>query len=206
MWQNTYENWVPDPTDDLPTLTVATSPNFASDNIVFAGIQDAVVHSYDRCDSWDAAGLAVPPPVVTALALSPNFVNDHMLLAGTYEDGIFRSEDGGGAGANFGLLDLNVMALVVSPDFANDTTAFAGTTRACLRARTVGWRGALRQFIVWAVTQFCGRQHVVCRYRGTWAAAVNGLETVMGSSWRGTDRRPSELDSALGRCDIANRQ
>ena len=36
-----------------------------------------------------------PAPLVTCLALSPGFAGDGCALAGTFEDGVFRSTDGG---------------------------------------------------------------------------------------------------------------
>jgi hypothetical protein len=67
---------------------------------------------------------------VVALVVSPNFSEDGILFAGTAENGVFVSSDGGAnwSAWNFGLLDLNVLCLAISPNFVEDETLFAGTT------------------------------------------------------------------------------
>jgi photosystem II stability/assembly factor-like uncharacterized protein len=131
-------------TSPLPTAAVAASPAYVSDHYLFAGVQGAVVRSFDRGQTWQAAQLASPPPVVTALVVSPDFEQDGVVFAGTAEDGVFRSKDRGSRwGAwNFGLLDLNTICLVLSPAFGRDRTIFVGTESGIFRSTNGGraWR------------------------------------------------------------------
>jgi photosystem II stability/assembly factor-like uncharacterized protein len=111
------------------TFSVATSPDYAEDHSLFAGVPGGVLRSGDSGSSWHVAGLGSPPPSVISLVISPNFAEDGALFAGTMEDGVFCSTDRGlyWSSWNFGLLDLNVICLAVSPGFAEDETVFAGT-------------------------------------------------------------------------------
>jgi photosystem II stability/assembly factor-like uncharacterized protein len=67
-----------------------------------------------------------------------------LVFAGSEEDGVLRSEDGGASwtGANAGLTDLTVAALALSPRFEADHLAFAGTVSGLFRSRNGGraWR------------------------------------------------------------------
>ncbi len=127
-----------------PTMAVTLSPDYASDQAIFAGVAGAVLRSINAGESWYIGVLAAPPPIVTCLVLSPLHGEDAVLLAGTLEDGIFRSTDRGQtwAAANFGLLDLKVLSLAISPDFAHDETLFAGTESGLFRSTNGGraWR------------------------------------------------------------------
>jgi photosystem II stability/assembly factor-like uncharacterized protein len=88
--------------------------------------------------------LPTPPPTVSDIVVSPNFAYDSVVLAGTMEDGVFRSADGGRTWSrwNFGLLDLNVICLAISPNFAEDDTLYAGTESGIFRSANGGraWR------------------------------------------------------------------
>jgi photosystem II stability/assembly factor-like uncharacterized protein len=85
-----------------------------------------------------------PPPVVSSLVISPNYAEDGVVLAGTVEDGVFRSSDGGRRWKpwNFGLLDLNVLCLAISPGFKEDETLLAGVDSGLFRSTNGGraWR------------------------------------------------------------------
>ncbi len=67
-----------------------------------------------------------------------------LVFAGSEEDGVLRSGDGGVSwtGANAGLTDLTVAALALSPRFDADHLAFAGTVSGLFRSRNGGraWR------------------------------------------------------------------
>jgi photosystem II stability/assembly factor-like uncharacterized protein len=61
--------------------------------------------------------------------MSPTFAEDGFVAAGTADDGVFISNDGGEhwTAWNFGLIDLHIFALAISPDFATDRALIAGT-------------------------------------------------------------------------------
>ena len=127
-WLNAYESFVTGQV--LATASVALSPDYARDHVVFAGVLGGVVRSTDGGQSWRSAIFPPPAPLVVALVVSPNFGEDGILFAGTAENGVFVSSDSGAnwSAWNFGLLDLNVLCLAISPNFIEDETVFAGTT------------------------------------------------------------------------------
>ena len=128
----------------LATSSVALSPDYWHDHIVFAGVHGGVVRSNDGGHTWRSAVFPPPAPVVVTLAVSPNFDEDDTLYAGTAEDGVFISVDGGATWAawNFGLLDMNILCLAISPNFATDETLLAGTTTGLFVSTNSGraWR------------------------------------------------------------------
>jgi photosystem II stability/assembly factor-like uncharacterized protein len=129
----------------LPTMVLALAPEEDDRQAgIFAGVPGGVLSSLDGGETWVAAQLPEPPPVVSCLAISPCFAQDGVLLAGTVEDGVFRSADRGRSWSrwNFGLLDLNVLALAISPGYAEDETLFAGTETGIFRSTNGGraWR------------------------------------------------------------------
>jgi photosystem II stability/assembly factor-like uncharacterized protein len=102
--------------------------------LVFAGNPQGLFRSTDAGASWRQV---LREGNVLALAVAPGSGDELTLLAGTEQDGILRSEDGGDTwlSANPGLLDLTVLALAVSPAFPSDRTAFAATTSGIYRTR-----------------------------------------------------------------------
>jgi photosystem II stability/assembly factor-like uncharacterized protein len=120
----------------MATSAVAISPDFASDQTVFAGSAGGILRSFDGGANWQVAMLPTPPPLPLSIAVSPDFARDGVLLTGTMEDGTFRSADRGRRWArwNFGLLDLNVLTLAISPQFAADETILAGTETGVFRS------------------------------------------------------------------------
>lgn len=141
-WRSAYDSL--DLSEPLAATAVALSPDFESNQTVFAGAPGGVLHSVDGGQTWYVAPLPSPPPTVSTLVVSPNFSHDGVLLAGTVDAGVFRSADRGTRWAawNFGLLDLNVIAMAISPDFANDETLYVGTDSGIFRSTNGGraWR------------------------------------------------------------------
>jgi photosystem II stability/assembly factor-like uncharacterized protein len=129
--------------EPLPITSLAISPQFEQQGKVFAGAPGGIFHSTGG-QTFRAVVMASPAPTVSALAVSPNYSKDETLIAGTMEDGVFVSHEGGERWVawNFGLLDLNVMCLGISPDFATDETLFAGTESGIFRSTNGGraWR------------------------------------------------------------------
>jgi photosystem II stability/assembly factor-like uncharacterized protein len=130
--------------EPLPVTTVATSPAFAHDGTVLAGVPGGLFHSTDGGMNWKALIFPNPPPTVSSLTFSPNFEQDETVFAGTMEDGVFISRNGGEnwVAWNFGLLDLNVMSLAISPNFSTDETIYAGAESGIFRSTNGGraWR------------------------------------------------------------------
>ena len=130
--------------DPLPVFSLALSPAYDRDGLLFAGTKGGILWSSPHGREWRIALLPSPPPSVSALAVSPNFPNDGTLFAGTMEDGVFVSQNAGSQWVtwNFGLLDLNVLVLAISPDFSDDETLYAGTETGLFRSTNGGraWR------------------------------------------------------------------
>ncbi len=125
-WELAYKNLGAG--EALPTAAVAIAPDFEHEAAVFAGLNGAILYSYDGGSIWRQSRLPAPPPAISALAISPNYAQDGTVFAGTGEDGVLVSTDRGKSWAawNFGLLDLSVFCLALSPDFAADETVYAG--------------------------------------------------------------------------------
>lgn len=129
-WQRlnpAFPGTVPESVSSVTIALVTEGP--AVKPVVFAGSTGAVWRSLDDGDSWSSSALPEPTPVVSVLAASPAFARDRVLYAGTEEDGVLRSGDGGATWEswNFGLFDRHVFALAVSPDHETDGIVFAGT-------------------------------------------------------------------------------
>jgi photosystem II stability/assembly factor-like uncharacterized protein len=109
---------------------LALSPDYATDRIIFAGVQDwvggSIFKSTDGGASWSATGLTGHG--FSALALSPGYASDQTLFAGTGNGGVFKSTDGGASwsAVNTGLTTLSISTLALSPGYATDHTLFAG--------------------------------------------------------------------------------
>ena len=137
-WELAYKNLKAG--ESLPTTAVALAPDFEHEPAVFAGLNGAILCSYDEGVSWRRSQLPAPPPAVSALAASPDYAQDGVVFAGTNEDGVLVSSDRGKnwAAWNFGLLDLNILCLVLSPDFAADETVYAGAESGLFRSMNGG--------------------------------------------------------------------
>lgn len=105
---------------------MAISPNFTSDQTLFAGTNAGIYKSTDGGASWSAVNNGLPATFIYSLTISPDFASDHTVFAGT-PSGIFKSTDGGASwsGVNNGLANASVVSIVISPDFAADKTVFA---------------------------------------------------------------------------------
>lgn len=102
-----WERVLPAPEEEaIPVLAVT----LISEQRLLAGIAGAIAYSDSRGDDWTFARLPQPSPVVSCFASDPT---DSVVLAGTFEDGILSSHDGGVSWhtSNFGLLDASILEL-----------------------------------------------------------------------------------------------
>lgn len=84
----------------LPVNAVAISPNFESDQTIFAGLlapgqTGGLYRSTDGGQSWQAAMNGLRDVWVEDLFISPNFSQDELIFARTTYAGLHQSSDGG---------------------------------------------------------------------------------------------------------------
>ena len=126
--------------EPLPTTSVVLAPDFEQDHTIFAGLNGAILCSYDGGATWQRGRLPSPLPAVSAMCISPSYTEDGSAFAGTSEDGLLISRDRGRSWVtwNFGLLDLNILCIAISSEFAVDETIFAGTGSGLFRSTNGG--------------------------------------------------------------------
>jgi len=100
-WQSLAKGLPPEAKDVTWVKAIAPSPDFATDQTLFVGLDQGIYRSTNGGESWQVAWEGVPadsdgtPPSILALALSPNFGQDQTLIAATVEHGLYQSSDGG---------------------------------------------------------------------------------------------------------------
>jgi photosystem II stability/assembly factor-like uncharacterized protein len=109
--------------------TMAISPNYIEDGVVFVGTaEDGVFRSANRGSQWARWNFGLLDLTAYCIGISPNYAADETLYVGV-ESGIFRSTNGGRAWRE---VDLPigydpVLSLALSPSFVDDGVIFAGT-------------------------------------------------------------------------------
>jgi hypothetical protein len=129
--------------EQIATTAVAISPSFEHDRTVFTAIPGGIGRSQDAGETWTFVQLPLPAPLVTSIQVSPDFAHDRFILAGTAQDGMLISNDGGETWAawNSGLFDLNVFTVAFSPNSPNivrDHHVFAGTSTGLFQSINAG--------------------------------------------------------------------
>jgi len=132
-------------TEPVAITSVLSVPQPAQPPLLIAGIVGGFLRSQDSGQTWQVISSGSPPPVITALAAS----GGGNLFAGSADDGIFVSQDGGNKWVrwNFGLLDWHIFSIAVLPP-TNDGTGggqdvlLAGTESGIFRSTNNGraWR------------------------------------------------------------------
>lgn len=112
---------------------VRVSPDYAVDGAIFVGVYDpqgsgGVYRSTGDGHAWTLLTGSVAR-AVTDYDISPDYPNDPTMFVVDYNDGIFRSDNGGGSWTH--LIDPTFspdFRVVLSPRFAADGTLFAAAT------------------------------------------------------------------------------
>jgi len=119
--------WLASPPPMVSTLAI--SPNFIEDGVVFIGTaEDGVFRSADRGGHWARWNFGLLDLTAYCIGVSPDYAADETLYIGV-ESGIFFSANGGRAWREIDLpigFDA-VLSLALSPGFAEDSVIFAGT-------------------------------------------------------------------------------
>ena len=112
---------------DKQIRSLALSPTFANDGIIFSGTSAGLFYSNDSGVKWEKVTEGLTISTIRTISVSPNFMNDATVFAGTNNTGIFKSVNAGETWmqANSGLDNLKIWMIDISPDFANDQTVFA---------------------------------------------------------------------------------
>jgi photosystem II stability/assembly factor-like uncharacterized protein len=112
-----------------PVTAIAIAPNGA----MLAGVPGGFGLSHDDGVTWSFVALPDPIAVITCLAISSD---NQLVLAGSEQDGVFRSVDGGASWTawNFGLLDAGILSLAIS----ENESIYAGTTTGLFVSRNHG--------------------------------------------------------------------
>lgn len=122
--------------------TLAVSPDFAADQMVWAGVRSYLFDSDDAGAHWNAT---TPPVLVTDTfppdylipAFSPDFTEDRTMFAGT-DSGQFLRWVVGEPLEKIAQLDAEILALAVSPGLADDGTILAAISEGVARSTDAG--------------------------------------------------------------------
>jgi photosystem II stability/assembly factor-like uncharacterized protein len=114
---------------------LSTTAIASSDSLVFAGVLGGILRSDDSGAAWQAFQLPEPASMVGSLLLTSDFPQTRTVLAGTTEDGIYRSDDGGltWLPSNIGLYDRHVLCLAQAGE-----SVLAGTETGLYRSHNQG--------------------------------------------------------------------
>jgi hypothetical protein len=136
-------HWPPGPAEPVPIPAVCCVTQPKGGLLVLAGYNGGLLRSTDSGLTWQADPLVSPAPVVTALAATRTPERGE-LYAGTAQDGIFVSQDGGGRWVrwNFGLLDWHVYSLAAAKRAGGSRVILAGTETGVFYSENAGraWR------------------------------------------------------------------
>lgn len=128
-------------TSPIPTMALACTSQ-AGGRIVLAGLNEALLRSFEGGENWERLPLPSPAPVFTCLALSPDFAQDGRFYAGTMNDGVILFSQGGQKWSNwnFGLMDFNILCLGVAPVVSDqiEQILYAGVPTGVFRSLTGG--------------------------------------------------------------------
>ncbi len=174
-------------------LSVALSPDFEQDRLLFVGTEtDGVLRSDDGGARWASANPGLVDLTVLAVALSPGFTTDRTGFAATVS-GVYRTRNGGKAWrpVELGAEEPAVQCLTLSPLFSHDGLVLAGTEGDGLLESRDG--GASWQSVAALGRQGVAAVAVAADPRTMAAATLDGvaLSRDAGATWR-TLRPPDD--------------
>ncbi len=134
---NGGENWEEILTNRV-ILGLAVSPNFASDQTLWAAVwtysgSSGIYRSMDGGDSWSSIA---PDVAATKIIVSPDFASDQTLLVAT-STGLQKSSDGGDSWNLVGPAE-EITAVTISPLYGASQTMVAATTDTLRRSTDGG--------------------------------------------------------------------
>jgi len=105
---------------DLNVLDVAVSPEYATDNTLFAATESGIFRSTNGGRAWNDVAFPSDLAPVISIATSPLSGANRTLFAGTESYGLLRSTDGGDSWSQLadGRIEGPVNAMVFSLDYA----------------------------------------------------------------------------------------
>jgi len=133
-------NWYSTGLQNIAVDSIAVSPNYASDQTVFAGSSiNGLYKSTDGGAHFSAIKVVSGDNGVLPVVFSPAYATDQTVFTGTSHSGIYKSTNGG---SNWTLLPgttlLTPFSIAVSPNYENDQTVFIGTLQKGLLKSTDG--------------------------------------------------------------------
>ena len=132
---------------DASVLALATSPDWSSQEIMFAATLEGVCVSRNGGRAWRETELMMDEEIIDVLAVSPDFAHDRTAYAGTERGSIYRTTDGGRTwdATPERLGDEPVNCLWLAPDFARSGRVVAGVgSRICVSTdRGDSWRSVV---------------------------------------------------------------
>lgn len=112
----------------IATSSIAFSPNYATDQTVFALTgTDGVIKTTNGGTSWSAAATGLPSAWHYQIAVSPNYTTDQTVLVTVGASGVYKTTNGGTSWSQLtGYGGTDARAMVISPSFATDQTLYVG--------------------------------------------------------------------------------
>jgi photosystem II stability/assembly factor-like uncharacterized protein len=168
----------------LPIFALALSPEYPSDQTVFAGSPFGVCRSQNGGGSFSRVG---PNLVINGFCVSKSYANDGTVFAGASGNGVLRSTDHGATWkkVNTGLDNTVIAHIDISPDFISDGTVFASTkSRGIFKSTDRGdtWSysgmdGSFSHRV--AISPAFPTDHTI--FLGTWNGVFRSLDS--GANW-----------------------
>jgi photosystem II stability/assembly factor-like uncharacterized protein len=123
-----WQRWDTPPATSIVSA-LARAGDEADGLMLAAGMIGGVQYSVDRGAHWYEAWVDEVTSGVTCFAVSPRFAVDRVVLAGTEQDGVLRSIDGGRHWrlANFGLTGYTILAIAAPLEWGRREEVFAIT-------------------------------------------------------------------------------
>jgi photosystem II stability/assembly factor-like uncharacterized protein len=129
---------------DLQAYCMAISPDFANDEMLLIGAESGIFRSSNGGRAWREVNLHSGYVSVFHLEISPDFHDDKSIFAGTDEQGLLISTDGGDNWAPSGDITEPIDAIVLEKDFQNNDSLLVLTNGQILLSQDRG-----KSFTAW---------------------------------------------------------